>query len=158
MFDKFFNFISSLTDGANAQQGKFQPDDTRLAAAALMFHVIEADGVLRDVETQRLRSLVSAENEVDGKALKELLEAAQKADHQAVDLYSFTSVLNNNLDKEQRLHFIELLWQLVYSDGHRHELEDNVVWRISELLHIESHDRVALRQRVEMQLNADKTE
>ena len=155
MFDKVFGFISSLTDAADASDTEYQPDDPRLAAAALMFQVIAADGVLRDVEKERLEALVSSENEVNGKALKALLQAAERAHLEAVDLYSFTSTLNAHLDKEQRLHFIELLWHLVYSDGHRHELEDNVVWRISELLHIESRERIELRQRVEAQIDAN---
>ena len=38
---------------------------------------------------------------------------------------------------------------MVYADGELHELEDNVVWRIAELIHVERNDRIALRQRVE---------
>ena len=57
-----------------------------------------------------------------------------------------------NLDKEQRLRLIELLWELVYSDGVRHELEDNVVWRISELLGVDSRERIALRQSVKARM------
>ena len=43
--------------------------------------------------------------------------------------------------------FIELMWELVYADGVRHELEDNVVWRVAELLGVSDRDRVFMRQR-----------
>ncbi len=148
MFDQIINFISSLTDGETEKQDGISPDDVRLSAAALMYHVIQADGVMRDEETERLEKLVSAENEVGGNELRALLVAAKTACDEAVDLYRFTSTLMRNLEKEQRLHLIELLWELVYSDGVRHELEDNVVWRISELLGVDSRERIALRQRV----------
>lgn len=154
MFDKFFSFIGTLADDDGDATEQFSPDDPRISAAALMYHVIHADGVLREVETERLEVFVRTENEVDGAELRKLLSAAKIACDEAVDLYRFTSTLMRNLDKEQRLHLIELLWELVYSDGVRHELEENVVWRISELLGIDSRERVHLRQRVEERIDS----
>lgn len=156
MFDKFFSFLDTLGDGGKSKVDAYSPDDPRLSATALMYHVIHADGVLRKVESERLEEFVRAENEIDGNELRKFLKAAEAACDEAVDLYRFASSLMRNLDKEQRLHLIELLWELVYSDGERHELEDNVVWRISELLGIDSRERVTLRQRVESR--ADKSD
>ncbi len=152
MFEQIIKFISTLTDGESEQKDGISPDDVRLSAAALMYHVIQADGVMREVETERLEVLVRSENEVEGNELRALLAAAKTACDEAVDLYRFTSSLMRNLDKEQRLRLIELLWELVYSDGVRHELEDNVVWRISELLGVDSRERIALRQSVKARM------
>lgn len=155
MFDKFFRFLGTLSDSDSDVKDEFSPDDPRISAAALMYHVIHADGVLRKVEIERLEAFVRTENEVDGAELRKLLSAAKIACDEAVDLFRFTSSLMRNLDKEQRLRMIELLWELVYSDGVRHELEDNVVWRISELLGIDSRERVSLRQRVQERTGSD---
>lgn len=154
LFDKFFSFLDTLADDKGDATDEFSPDDPRISAAALMYHVIHADGVLREVEIERLETFVQAENEVHGAELRKLLSAAKSACDEAVDLYRFASTLMRNLDKEQRLRLIELLWELVYSDGVRHELEDNVVWRISELLGIDSRERVSLRQRVEARIDS----
>jgi len=155
MFENFFSFIGTLADGKGDPNDALSPDDPRVSAAALMYHVIHADGVLREVEIERLEVFVRTENEVDGAELRKLLSTAKVACDEAVDLYRFTSSLMRNLDKEQRLHLIELLWELVYSDGYRHELEDNVVWRISELLGIDSRERVNLRQRVKTRTGSE---
>ncbi|WP_237143416.1 TerB family tellurite resistance protein [Phyllobacterium zundukense] len=69
-----------------------------------------------------------------GEALKRLLNDGEQADQEAVDLYSFTSVIKRNLDEEARIRFIELMWDVVFADGSAHELEDNVVWRVAELM------------------------
>jgi uncharacterized tellurite resistance protein B-like protein len=37
---------------------------------------------------------------------------------------------------------------MVYADGEVHEFEDNLVWRIAELLGVQSRDRIARRARV----------
>ena len=57
-----------------------------------------------------------------------------------------------SMDEADRIGFIELLWEMVYADGVRHELEDNVVWRVSELLGVSGRDRVHMRQRVQERL------
>ena len=38
------------------------------------------------------------------------------------------------------------MWDMVFSDGVLHEIEDNLVWRVAELIHVERDHRIALRQ------------
>lgn len=153
LIDTLKSFFAGLVeDGGDRKKGDFAPDDVRVAAAALMYHVIQADGVLRPVERERFERILREEHDLDAARLKSLMEAARQADSDAVDLYRFTSVMMGSMEHEQRVHFIEVLWELVYSDGERHELEDNVVWRIAELLAVERADRIAARQRVSARL------
>lgn len=113
-----------------------------------MFHVIAADGKVRDVEIDRMRSILTGRYDLDEAAFSELLEAARTAESEAVDLYRFTSLLNKRFDRDQRIAMIERLWEMVFADGELHEFEDNVVWRVAQLLHVESPDRIAMKQRV----------
>jgi uncharacterized tellurite resistance protein B-like protein len=43
--------------------------------------------------------------------------------------------------------FVGVMWDVVYADGELHELEDNIVWRVAELIGVDRRDRVAARQR-----------
>lgn len=150
MFERIAAFFKELSaEGAHGDGGAFTRDDPRLAAAALMYHVMGADGVVRESETARLEAVLKETYDLDGGELDRLLEAARDADNEAVDLYQFTSVLMRNLSADERVHFIELLWEIVYADGENHELEDNLVWRVSELLGVDGRDRVLLRQAVQ---------
>ena len=58
------------------------------------------------------------------------------------------SVLKRHLDAEARIEFIGLLWAMAYADGRADELEDNTVWRVAELIGVDSRDRIAARQRI----------
>lgn len=154
MFDRFQTFLRSVVkDGGKRQE--WTRDDPRVAMAALFFHVVEADGVVSDQESQMVRDLLAEEYGLKGSELTALVDAGQQADDEAVDLYGFTSVLKRALDAEQKIGFVELLWELVYADGVRHELEDNIVWRIAELLGVSGRDRVLMRQRVAERVGAD---
>lgn len=145
MLEQIRAFLSNLK-GDDKPSG---PDasDPDVAAVALFYHVIGADGVVDEAEAEALRAMISQEYADSGTSAQALLKAGETADRESVDLYAFTSVLNRSLDPEAKVHFIELLWRLAYADGHRHELEDHVVWRISDLMGVSSRERVLARQR-----------
>lgn len=124
-------------------------DDPRIAVAALMYHIIDADGVRDGGEAQTLRRTIAEAYDLSGAELERILIEGETAERDAVDLYTFTSVINRHLDLAARQELVSLLWEVVYADGERHELEDAMVWRVAELVGIPAPDRVALRQRVE---------
>ena len=147
MLDRLRSLVRSLVEADDGPA--LAPDSPRLAAAALMYHVIQADGELVEAERERFSDVLQEEFGLSGDSLTGLMAAAEAADEEAVDLYRFTSVLMQSYDAEKRVSFVEMLWEMVYADGRRHELEDNVVWRIAELLGVSGRDRVLMRQRVQ---------
>lgn len=147
MFDRFLAFLRDLPSGGTGASGARQ-DDPRLAAAALMLHVMDADGVRQESERQTLRGLLTERYDLSLPGLEELLVAGEAAERDAVDLYAFTSVLNRHLDADAKIDFVRALWEVVYADGELHELEDNVVWRIAELIGVDRRDRIAARRDV----------
>ena len=147
MFEKLRNFFTGDTDTAKGT-ATFAADESQIAEAALMFHVIAADGVVTEDEKAQLSQSVSTHFGLSAKETEELIRVAKQADNEAIDLYRFTSTLKRELDYDARLELIENLWRMVYADGIVHELEDNIVWRVAELLEVNSRDRMLLKQRV----------
>lgn len=145
MFDRLQKFIQTM--GAE-EEAQLTRDDPRVAAAALFFHVIDADGVAEPAEREKLRDLLEQQYALDKNELQDLIAAGKQAEDESIDFFAFTSVLKRSLDAGQRINFIELMWEMVYADGVRHELEDNIVWRVAELLGVSDRDRVLMRQRV----------
>ena len=152
MFDRLQKFIQTM--GGEEEQAQLSRNDPRVAAAALFYHVIDADGVAEPAEREKLRQLLEQEYALDAAELQKLMDAGKQAEDESVDFYSFTSVLKRSLDAEQRVNFIELMWEMVYADGVRNELEDNIVWRVAELLGVSDRDRVLMRQRVAERVGA----
>ena len=146
MFDILKKFVTELS--AAEQPEKFIHDKIQLAEAALMYHVIAVDGVIREEEKLRMTELLSKQFNLNKEETKNLAFDAKTAEHEAIDLYKFTSILKRALSEEERIKIIEHLWEMVFADGVLHELEDNVVWRIAELLAVDSRNRVLLKQRV----------
>ena len=122
--------------------------DKNLAAAALMVHVIAADGEITSEEEHRLEQILRDHYSVTEAEALALSNAAKLAQSDAVDMYRFTSILKAEMEEHERLALIEDLWEMVYADGEIHEFEDNVVWRVAELIGIQSRERMVLKQRV----------
>jgi uncharacterized tellurite resistance protein B-like protein len=125
---------------------RFDRNDDRLAAAALLIHVMTVDGKETSDERDKLQELLKRQFNLDDDATAELIEAATAADRESVDLYGFTSQLVRSLDEDGRRRIVKMMWEMVYADGRLNEFEDNIVWRASDLLGISTRDRVELRR------------
>ena len=146
MFERFLAFLQELSAGETTA-GRPRTDDPAVAAAALLFHIMDADGVRSREERAVIEREIAESFSVDAETLSSILSAGEAAERESVDFYAFTRVLMNALDAGQRVEFIGMMWEIVYADGELHELEDNVVWRVAELIGVERHQRIAARQR-----------
>jgi uncharacterized tellurite resistance protein B-like protein len=147
MLNSIKDFLADLAGGSKHQE-HFLDDDYRLAAAALLVHVVTIDGDMSDAERRKLFAILRSSFDLDDAATAELVEKASAADREAVDLYHFTSLINRSLDDHGRRRMVEMMWEIIYADGRVTEFEENVLWRASDLLGVSSRDRIALRQRV----------
>jgi uncharacterized tellurite resistance protein B-like protein len=147
MFKAFKSFISDFVDGEK-HPSQFAEDDYRLAAAALLVHAAAIDGEMSESERDKLHAVIKLRFALDDAATDELVEKATAAEHEAVDLYHFTHLLNRVLDEQGRARIIEMMWQIVYADGRRDELEDNLLWRAADLLGVSPQERIELRRRI----------
>jgi uncharacterized tellurite resistance protein B-like protein len=144
MISALKRFLTDLTGEREAKP--IGADESRLAAAALLYHVTAIDGVVGDDESIRLRSLLKDRFDLTDDDLDDLMAAAETADKQAVDLYGFTSVIKQRLEIAERERLVAQMWDLVYADGKVHEFEDNLIWRVAELLGVSSEVRIRLKQ------------
>ena len=139
-------FFDRLADeGDTVDMGE---EEVRLAVAALLYHLIAVDGVVSPAERSTLGELLKSRFDLDADETRSLIAAAETADEEAVDLYRFTSLLKQRLEGADRERIIGMMWRLVYADGTMHEFEDNLVWRVAELLAVPTQVRIRLKQSV----------
>ena len=153
MFDNLRYFLNEFSGGAAERE--FREDDYRLAAVALLVHLAAADGLIDGAEKTRLREIIERNFGLDDSATARLIATAECSDHEAVDFYHFTNILKRALNENGRLEIIEMMWEIAFADGHVDELQENIVWRIAELLGVSSRDRIMLRRRVAAEPQSD---
>ena len=148
MLDRLRHFIADVVSPSGTETRTFADGDYRLAAAALLIHVISLDGEPSEAEKRKLHALLEYRFDLDQGTAAKLIADATLAEGEAVDLYHYTSVIMRSVNEEGRLRIIEMMWELVFADGHVTEFEDNIVWRAADLLGISSRDRINLKHRV----------
>jgi uncharacterized tellurite resistance protein B-like protein len=154
MLDGLRQFIAEVVSSAAQPDRAFDDTGYRLAATALLIHVISIDGEPSELEKRKLHSLLETSFRLDPGTADQLIASATLVEGEAVDLYHFTSVIMRSVNAEGRLRIVEMMWELVYADGHVSEFEDNVVWRAADLLGVSSRDRIDLKHRVASALPA----
>ena len=100
------------------------------------------DGKVDLAERRELQRIIKERFGLDAMAAAELTALAEQSDREAIYFYHFTSVLKRALDDGERLKIVEMLWDIAFADGAVHELEENTIWRIAELLGVSTRDRV----------------
>jgi uncharacterized tellurite resistance protein B-like protein len=146
MLKEIKSLFADLTGGKEAAH--FQENDYRLAAAALLVHVATLEGALEPASRAKLHALLKSRFELSDDLTEELIDVAVMADHEAIDFYHFTSLLNRALNEEGRQRIVEMMWEMVYADGRVSEFEENVMWRVSDLLGVSTRERIELRRQV----------
>jgi uncharacterized tellurite resistance protein B-like protein len=148
MLDSLRQFIAEIVSPSAPENQAFDDTGYRLAATALLVHVISLDGAPSAAERAKLHVLLETRFGLDPGTADKLIAAATVVEGEAVDLYHFTSVIMRAVNEEGRLRIVEMMWELVYADGKVSEFEENVVWRAADLLGISSRDRIDLKHQV----------
>jgi uncharacterized tellurite resistance protein B-like protein len=148
MLDGLRQFIADVVSSNAREPKSFDDTGYRLAATALLVHVMSLDGEPSQAEKRKLHSLIESSFALDRGTADKLIASAMQVEGEAVDLYHFTSVIMRSVDEAGRLRIVEMMWEVVYADGQVSEFEDNVIWRASDLLGVSSRDRIELKHRV----------
>ncbi|GAB5378455.1 MAG: TerB family tellurite resistance protein [Acuticoccus sp.] len=148
MLQAINDWISKLSRAGEGEE-TYAAADPKLSVAAILVHIIAVDGVITDDEKHLLRQSLAKHFDLTAEETERLVKEAVRREDDAVDLYSFTSVLKRELDEDGRQEVVAMMWEMVYADGSVSEFEDNVVWRVAELIGVSTRERMAIRHRIE---------
>ena len=147
MWETLQGFLKTLSGESPANT--FSPDDPRVAVAALCIQIMRADGRIDDAERAQLERLLKEHYKLTDETLAAVVKAGEDAESEAVDYYHFTSIINRTLAEEEKVALVGFLWDITYADGDRNEMEDHIVWRVTDLLGVSGRERIIQRQEAE---------
>lgn len=122
--------------------------DVRIAACALFLEMANIDNEFADEERQKILSVLQGEYGLSAEHATELARAAAADLKEATDMWRFTNLINENYSNAEKLRVVELLWQIVYADGHLDEHEDYLMHKMGKLLRLTHRDLIAAKLRV----------
>lgn len=142
MLSKLSLFFKSLTINSEQQQ---DPLSLELACAVLLSEVMRADGQLSTNEQEKLTSIMQDEFTLSTAEISEILAKAIELSENATDFYQFTKTLNQHYNLEQKMQIVSLLWQVAYADGELASIEQHIIRKIADLLHLNHSEYIQVK-------------
>lgn len=119
----------------------------RLAAAALMIEVAQADYTTRESERDEIVAAVRSKFGLTDDESAELVALAQEEVRNATGLFEFTSLINEHWSREQKIELIERMWRVAYADARIDKHEQHLMRKMVRLLYIPQSDYIAAKLR-----------
>ena len=123
-------------------------DALQCAVTVLLVRAARLDGQFDRVEHDAIVSAIGAHFELTAPAAAALVEEAAAIDADSTDLYRFSKTICAEMDHDQRLAMMEMLWHVIYADGEVHDHEAALMRRLAGLLYVSDQESGTLRRRV----------
>lgn len=130
----------------------------RLAIGVLLVEIMRADNDIHDDERTTVSQALQETFALSDADVAQLLDSALEASNEAYDLHRFTSEINRQCDREQRIRIIEHLWKVVWADGSLSAHENHLMRRLADLLHVSHADYVTVKTRTKQTANAQPSQ
>ena len=136
----FFNNLLSTDENETTEQLSIE-----IACAVLLCEVMRADSVFTKKEQDELSTILTKQFNLNEQEVDSILQQAFELSENASDFYQFTSKLNQHYSLEQRIRIVTLLWQVAYADGELANIEEHIIRKIADLLHLRHSEYVATK-------------
>ena len=136
-------FSNNIQEAEGSEIGKLEA-----ASAALLVEAACMDGHFDKQEREKIISLMQANFGLNNEESETLVEETQSVLEQTGDLYTFTRVIKDRFDQQERIQMIEMLWEVAFADGNVDYYESNLISRVAGLIYVNDIDRGEAKKRV----------
>ena len=137
----FQNFTSK-----DKNEDEYEGEDIQ-AVIILLLEACQIDGDTGKVYLEYImKLLVNKFNFTSDQAEKNLLKALEKSDER-VDIFSQIKIILNEMNHEERIDVIEMMWGVILSDGIVDDFEANLMRRMNGLLYVSGEESALAKQR-----------
>ena len=129
--------------------------ELQVAAAALLVEAAEMDASFDEPEKAKILDLVRRRFELSETEAESLVELARQEAADSSQLYGFTRVVKDQFSHEERVELLEMLWQVIYADGQRHDHEASLMRRVAGLIFVSDRECGSARKRALIKLGLE---
>lgn len=145
----FESIKSILMKSASSQEEwSVRPDALQIAVCVVLLEVANADDVLTPDDQAQIMQFFEQNAKLSETAAEELLNLAEHARRQAVELWQFTHLISENFSVEDKMKLVETMWRIIYIDGRLETQEDYLIHKLSTLLGLRHSELIDLKVRV----------
>ncbi len=106
-----------------------------------------------DDEIDTISTMVGKRFRLTPEDSKDLMEIADQQRKQQTDMYGFARLVNESYSHPRKLAILEMLWEVVYSDGILEAHEDALMHKMGTMLGVRHEDLMAVKMRVKKNMD-----
>jgi uncharacterized tellurite resistance protein B-like protein len=147
MFKKIKNIFTSNTTG-EAIENQDILNDKNMAIAVLLIEAAHMDGDFTDEEQKAIQKILINFMELTPFDADQMIVDATIIKSKSNQILPYTKAIKKHYGDEGKFRVIEMLWEVVYSDGVLHAFEDNLMRRVGALIYVPDRERGIAKKRV----------
>ena len=145
MFSNLKTAFQNITS-KNKNEDEYEGEDIQ-AVIILLLEACQIDGDTGNIEIEYIKKLlINKFNFTSDQAEKNLVEALEKSDER-IEIFSQIKIILNEMNHEERIDVIEMMWGVILSDGIVDDFEANLMRRMNGLLYISGEESAIAKQR-----------
>jgi len=134
-------------------------DDSReviIASTCLLLSIANADDKIEDEEINIIYEILQDFFNISPEFTKEIITEAKQDLQLSTDYFSYAKILNNHFSLTDKIDFISCIFEVAFSDGEYHYLEEYMIKKIANMFHIENKDLVNAKMDIKRLFQLDK--
>ena len=145
MFSNLKTAFQNITS-KDKKEDEYEGEDIQ-AVIILLLEACQIDGDTGKVELEYIKKLlINKFSFTPEQAEKNLLGALEKSDER-IEIFSQIKIILNEMDHEERIDVIEMMWGVILSDGIVDDFEANLMRRMNGLLYVSGEESALAKQR-----------
>ena len=140
----FFREKMVLPQGNRAPSGE---KAIQIATCAVLLEAATADNELSKEEMDHIHGALRHLYGIGKDDVQPLFEMTREKSKEAVDIWQFTNLINQNYDTEQKMLLMEHVWRVILADGTLDQFEDYIARKLKPLLRLEHKQWIDARLR-----------
>lgn len=141
--------FKNIFDGSNKEQNEGDRElKLRVATCVLLLEAATADSNFSSEEQEKIIQILKSRFQMDDTSVKELIDKSTMEKKNSTDLWYFTNLINENLDNEEKYDLMELVWEVIYSDGTLDKFENYIAHKLLNMLNLDHSRFIELKMKV----------
>ena len=149
MFSNLKSAIQKVTSKAN-EEDEYKGEDIQ-AVIILLLEACQIDGETGQVEIDYIKKLlINKFNFSESDANENVSKALEDSEHR-IEIFSQIKVILNEMDHDERIEVIEMMWGVILADGVIDDFEANLMRRMNGLLYVSGVESAAAKEKAMIQ-------
>ena len=124
-----------------------------ISACSLLLSIAKADEIIEDEELKNIKEIICDFFSLDNNKINNIIIESKKKIDNSTDIFEFGRNLNNCFSYQDKIDFICCTFEVAFSDGELHYLEEHTIKKIAMILNVKHADIIKAKEEIKFFLN-----